>query len=70
MIEKIEKGILGEADPLAVIENIRGQISVLGANDSEHFVLNEITEGLRLGEITPEVAVSRAEAVLNAKIER
>lgn len=54
-------------EALVIIAEIRQRIAVMGANDSEFFVLNEITERLGKNEIEPDKAVEEARNILDGK---
>lgn len=49
------------------IEQIRAEISVLGANDSEFSDLNNIIDQLDQQNITPQEAIQQAQAVRDSK---
>ncbi len=52
---------------LASIAEIRQQIALMGANDSEFFLIGQITDKLSKGEIEPAEAVAEARSILNGK---
>jgi len=54
-------------DPRSIIEAIRQEISVMGANDSEFSQLDAIINTLNSGTIDDEEAIKRAYAVRDNK---
>ena len=52
---------------LATIAEIRQRIAVMGANDSEFFLIGQVVDKLSKGDIGPDEAVKEAESILNGK---
>lgn len=49
------------------IAEIRQRIAVMGANDSEFFLIGQIVDKLSNGDIGPTEAVKEAESILSGK---
>jgi len=64
---------LTEASPLTkdeaytAIAELRQRIALMGANDSEFWSLDQITDKMENGELTPDEAVTEANLILNGK---
>jgi polyhydroxyalkanoate synthesis regulator phasin len=54
-------------DPIFIIEGLRQQIYMLGANDSENSQINVIIEMYKKGEVTGEEAIQRVNQILHSK---
>jgi hypothetical protein len=68
-IENNEQPQMSVSEAFGTIENIRAQTEQMGANDYEPSAFEAITRELLSGEITPERAVSRAQKILDAKMD-
>ncbi len=51
------------------IEEVRQRVAVMGANDSEFGLLNEILMSMDKNEMTPDEALEEANRVLNGKMD-
>lgn len=54
-------------DPIFIIEGLRQQIYMLGANDSENSQINLIIEMYKKSEITGEEAIQKVNAIVHSK---
>ena len=54
-------------DYLTIINHLRQQIYMMGANDSENNKINEIIKKMESGEITGEEAVKEVALILESK---
>jgi hypothetical protein len=54
-------------DPIIIIEGLRQQIYMMGANDSENSQVNAIVDMYKRGEIEGEEAIQKVTAILNNK---
>jgi len=54
-------------EAVAFIENIRNQIAVMGANDSEMDDLNQIRSAMESEKISPQEAMNKALEIKNSK---
>jgi hypothetical protein len=52
---------------IANIMAIRGEIALLGANDSEFSILDDLVKKLNTGEYTPKEALEKAHLLKNSK---
>lgn len=66
----VERSKFGLNEALAQIEGIRAQLYSMGNNDEEFSNIDVIIKDLNDSKITPQEAVSKAQAVMDSKIMR
>jgi len=65
--ETLAKTSVSLENALATIAGIRQQIAVMGANDSEFFLLGQVVDKLSKGDIGTDEAVQEAQSILSNK---
>ncbi len=54
-------------DPILIIEGLRQQMYMMGANDSENSQVNAIIDMYKRGEIEGQEAIEKVNGILNSK---
>ncbi len=69
-MEKIIEKLITIPNALSHIEHIRSMVHSMGNNDYEFSELDQIKLSLEQGNISPEIAIEKADNVKNSKLSR